>query len=67
MISGFSFPVVEFEYQKTFLHPFKFSATEDQAVDEEIQKLLAKGAIIECDEILSGDFVSTVFLRPKKK
>ena len=36
------------------------------AADKHIDELLAKGAIREYDSVQPSDFVSTVFLRPKK-
>ena len=36
------------------------------AADEQIEQLLAKGAIMQCDSINENDFVSMVFLHPKK-
>ena len=66
MVSGFSLPMVDFEPQKSVPYPLRFSPHEHRAADEEIQKLLAKDAIMKCDGIYPGDFVSTVFIRPKK-
>ena len=43
-----------------------FSKEETQAADEQIEQLLLKGAIVECDSINDGDFVSNIFLRPRK-
>ena len=43
-----------------------FSEEETWAADEQIKQLLLKGAIVECDSINDGDFVSNIFLRPKK-
>ena len=42
-----------------------FSETEQRVIDSEILKLLEKGVVKRC-EPETGDFVSTVFLRPKK-
>ena len=67
-IAGFEIPLVDFQQQGKLRFPLKFSETEMRAADEEIQKLLNKNAIMECSEgIVSGDFVSPVFLRPKKQ
>ena len=66
IISGFSLPLVDFEQQKSTPFPLKFTPEEEAAADLEIEKLLAKNAIMECHSISSDDFVSTVFLRPKK-
>ena len=43
-----------------------FSEAEKHAADEQIQTLLNKHAIVECFHIGPDDFVSNVFLRPKK-
>ena len=66
IIDGLDIPLVEFVSQKSTPFPIKFSKQETEAADEHIHKLLQKGAIIECSSINPGDFVSTVFLRPKK-
>ena len=66
IISGFQLPLVDFQKQKHAPNPLTFSEMEMRAADEQIEQLLAKGAIMECDSIDENDFVSTVFLRPKK-
>ena len=42
-----------------------FNVDESAALETEISKLLAKGVIVPCDRE-KGDYVSTIFLRPKK-
>ena len=64
-ISGFSIPLIEVMHQLKPPKTLTFSEEEMQAGDEQIEQLLAKGAIMECNSIDDGDFVSHVFLRPK--
>ena len=47
-------------------HPLTFLELEMRAADEQIEQLLAKGAIMQCDSINENNFVSMVFLHPKK-
>ena len=46
-------------------HQITFSDTEQRIIDAEITKLLEKGVIISC-ESEQGEYISTVFVRPKK-
>ena len=46
-------------------HQITFSDTEQRIIDAEITKLLEKGVIIPC-ESEQGEYISTVFVRPKK-
>ena len=55
----------EFPVQHTVPNQIIFSETEQRVIDSEILKLLEKGVVKRC-EPKTGDFVSTVFLRPKK-
>ena len=43
----------------------KFSSGEKEIISAEITKLLSKG-VIELTNPLNGDFMSTMFARPKK-
>lgn len=42
-----------------------FSTSDSEIIDEEISKLLSKGVIEQTDRV-EGDFISTIFVRPKK-
>ena len=66
IVQGLDIPILEIQHQRHVPHPLQFSAAETEAADQQIQTLLEKGAIVECSSIESHDFVSTVFLRPKK-
>ena len=59
-------PLTEFRRQTHLPRKLVFSAEETRAADEQIEQLLLKAAIVECNSINEGDFVSNVFLRPKK-
>lgn len=50
--------------QQVFMRETKLNVKESLVLDEEIHKLLIKG-VIEQAEHCAGDFISTVFLRPK--
>ena len=53
-------PVQRFQPQ-----PIKFNAVEEQAVDDTISSLLDKG-VLELSRHEPGEFVNTIFVRPKK-
>ena len=64
IVEGLDIPLVEVQHQSHIPHPLQVSADETKAADEQIQQLLQKGAIEECQHTNPDDFVSTV--RPKK-
>ena len=66
MVSGLDIPLVDVAFQQNPPNLLTFSPEEMAAADKHIDELLAKGAIREYDSVQPGDFVSTVFLRPKK-
>jgi len=43
----------------------QFSPSEEEIVTDEITKLLKKG-VIEQTDLLEGDFISTIYVHPKK-
>lgn len=45
--------------------PISFSEDERMIIDAEIEKFLKKEIIVECDHTL-GEFISTIFIHPKK-
>ena len=52
-------------FQHTVPNQISFSETEQRVIDAEVSKLLEKGVIEPCVPE-TGEFISTVFLRPKK-
>jgi hypothetical protein len=47
------------------MNPIAFSEAEQEVIDSEINDLLGKGAISECEHT-AGEFVSNIFTRPKR-
>ena len=66
MVTGMDIPLENRQPQVSIPPELVFSEAEKQAADEQIQTLLNKHAIVECFHIGPDDFVSNVFLRPKK-
>ena len=66
MVTGMDIPLENRQPQVSIPPELVFSEAEKQAADEQIQTLLNKRAIVECFHIGPDDFVSNVFLRPKK-
>ena len=66
MVTGMDIPLENRQPQVSIPPELVFSEAEKQAADEQIQTLLTKRAIVECFHISPDDFVSNVFLRPKK-
>ena len=64
-VSGYSLELASQPYQLFTPSPINFSDSESAAVQSEIQNLLDKGAI-EHVEYTQGEFISTLFLVPKK-
>jgi len=63
-LKGYKIPFIETPVQTTVPEERKFSEEEFTKVELEIQKLLKKGAIEECEEC-EGQFLSSYFLVPK--
>ena len=66
LVTGMNIPLTEFPRQNRLPHEIVMSQEESRAADEQIEQLLQKRAIVECESINEGDFVSNVFLRRKK-
>ena len=66
MIQGMHIDTVFTPAQDTFPHELQFGQDETEAVNNQIMALLQKKAIIPCDPPTPGEYVSTVFTRPKK-
>ena len=73
MLYKFKIQILEFNYLPTpncipnSLHPeSKFSLTEQEAIDAEINDFLVK-QVIEQSQPETGEIVSPMFLRPKKE
>ena len=66
MVTGMDIPLENRQLQVSIPPELVFSEVEKQAADEQIQTLLNKRAIVECFHIGPDDFVSNVFLWPKK-
>ena len=64
-VSGYRLELASQPYQLFTPSPINFSDSESAAVQSEIQTLLDKGAI-EHVEYTQGEFISTLFLVPKK-
>ena len=64
-VAGLHLDFFEEVYQNSPALQLKFSLEEEKAADEEIRSLLLCGAIIESVHE-EGEFISNVFLRPKK-
>ena len=47
------------------IHQAHFSREQSQAIDVEIEELLKKGVIVPCNHT-EGEFISPIFIRPKK-
>ena len=47
------------------VHQDPFSREQPQATDVEIEELLKKGVIVPCSHT-EGEFISPIFIRPKK-
>jgi len=63
-LKGYKIPFIETPVQTTVPEEREFSEEEFTKVELEIQKLLKKGAIEECEEC-EGQFLSSYFLVPK--
>ena len=65
MVSGYKLQFHEMPTQKQAPHIIKFNDEECEIINSEIDKLLQKEVVTLCDRE-SGDYISTVFIRPKK-
>lgn len=65
MVQGYKLEFSSFPEQFVEPHPISFSHSEQAIIDQEVNKLLDKGVIVACSRG-SGDFVSNIFLRPKR-
>ena len=65
VVKGLRIPFVETPLQEREPHPYPLNEKESLLVEEEIQTLIQKGAIAKVDH-LEGQFVSPLFLVPKK-
>ena len=65
IVSGIELEFMSRPVQENTIKQCQFNATEMAAIDSEINKLLAKGVIVESTQE-SEQFVSPIFLRPKK-
>ena len=65
LVSGYKLELHTQPIQCKEPNQIKFSEGEGKFMEQEIEKLLIKGVIIESEEE-QGQFVSNVFLRPKK-
>ena len=50
---------------KILINP-NFSSEKEKAIDSEIEKLLKKGVIKECEH-KEGEYISPIFVSPKKR
>ena len=64
-IKGHRIEFTEMPVQHNEPRPMKFNAVERKFVYDEIQSLLAKGVLTKVDPV-DGQFLSNIFLRPKK-
>ena len=58
--------IMMFQNKKLFLNLYNFSQDEQKFLESEIERLLEM-AVIELTEHSSGEFISKIFLRPKKQ
>ena len=65
IVSGVKIEIIDDNFIAPQARPSVFNTTEHAIVRQEIDKLITKGAIIESTKE-SDDFISTIFLRPKK-
>ena len=66
MVSGMSLDLTDVPHQKHLPRDIQFNTQELQAAEEHISQLLNKKAITHCTFDPSTDFLSNVFLTPKK-
>ena len=66
IVSGMKISLTKEVIQTKRPFPFPLSYEENLAASEDINTLLAKGAIVPCSADEEGQFISTVFLTPKK-
>lgn len=65
LVDGVSIDFSEIPSQERPAPEIRFSDEETHAIDVEIQELLEKGVIVHCQHS-EGEFVSAIFVRPKK-
>ena len=65
MVQGANIDFTETPVQEKPSKQLNFSAEQNQAIDDEIQELLGKGVIKQCEHS-EGEYVSAIFVRPKK-
>ena len=66
-VGGMKIPIKEFIPKRKFPYQIPFNKEEKTILNVEIQKMLEKGIIIPVsNELEEGEFISTVFSRPKK-
>ena len=66
MVSGMHIDLKSLPSQHSYAQPLRLSPQEIHAADEQVKKLLDKQAIKHSYRGQPGEFVSLVFLRPKK-
>ncbi len=65
-ICGYSVEVTHSPFQRKPPIPIKFSEVDTQKIDLEIEQFLGKGIIEHVQGTEQGEFVSNIFIRPKK-
>ena len=65
-IKGYTMEFHTTPYQAYEPHPPRFNQEQQFLVDQELQKLLDKGAVVQLKTMPQSSFLSTLFLVPKK-
>jgi hypothetical protein len=65
-VRGYSIEFTEILFHNSIPKPIKFTDNETSVIDKEIKEMLSKGIIEHATEKDDNEYISIIFVRPKK-